>query len=391
MSEIAIKVENLSKKYTIGKKANGTLRHTIANLFDKSKTKEDFWALDNVSFEVKKGEAIGIIGRNGAGKSTLLKILSKITYPSKGRALLNGSVSSLLEVGTGFHPELTGRENIFLNGSLLGMSKLEIKSKFDEIVVFSGIDQFIDTPVKRYSSGMYVRLAFSVAAHLNTDILLVDEVLAVGDLKFREKCISKMKDISNQTSKSIIFVSHNLASLKQLCEKSILLDNGKIISQGRTADVIERYKNSNLGLEYSDDLKDYRQSHRSQEIIVTNLSAQIINGYAIVSTDLISKQSFKNIILEYHIKDSFGTVITVINSQSLNVTLDINDKMSISLKTDISMLVSGKYFVDLKVKLAVGVSAIDYIENFPLFRKTNYKIDTRLGGFINLDAQMNVE
>jgi lipopolysaccharide transport system ATP-binding protein len=224
MSDVAIKVENLSKQYRIGTNAHSTLRDTLSNLISKKKS-EEFWALRDINFEIKKGEAIGIIGRNGAGKSTLLKILSKITRPTTGRIEINGRLSALLEVGTGFHPELTGRENIYLNGSLLGMSNSEIKSKFDEIIDFSGVEKFIDTPVKHYSSGMYVRLAFSIAANLKTEVLIIDEVLAVGDAIFQKKCVSKMNDVVGE-GKTILLVSHDSSLIKSLTERSILLESG---------------------------------------------------------------------------------------------------------------------------------------------------------------------
>ncbi len=241
MEEVAIKIEGVSKKYTIGKEKDGSLRGTLASIFKKQSSKgEDFWALKNVSFEIKKGDVIGIIGKNGAGKSTLLKILSQITKPTEGRIEINGRVASLLEVGTGFHPELTGRENIFLNGTILGMSRKEVTSKFDEIVAFSGIRKFIDTPVKRYSSGQYVRLAFAVAAHLEPEILIIDEVLAVGDIEFQKKCLGKMKDVAGK-GRTVIFVSHNMTAVKQLCNKAILINNGSIIFNGTTSETIEEY------------------------------------------------------------------------------------------------------------------------------------------------------
>ena len=253
-----IKVENLGKQYTINHAPTGatyiTLRDVIANKifgltqksgrFLQKKTVtplcENFWALKNLNFELKKGERLGIIGKNGAGKSTFLKLLSRITEPSTGQITLRGRVASLLEVGTGFHPELTGRENIFLNGAILGMSKKEISSKFDEIVDFSGVENFLDTPVKRYSSGMYVRLAFSVAAHLEPEILVVDEVLAVGDLEFQQKCLGRMENISRD-GKTIIFVSHNMGAIQQLCTKAMLLKDGGIYAEGECEPVIEKY------------------------------------------------------------------------------------------------------------------------------------------------------
>ena len=253
----AITVENLSKKYIIGhqKQAGYTnLREVLADgakrFTDKlihpfappadDPTHEEFWALKDVSFDIHQGDRVGIIGRNGAGKSTLLKILSRITEPTSGKVSIKGRVASLLEVGTGFHPELSGRENIYLNGAILGMSKMEIKSKFDEIVAFAEVERFLDTPVKRYSSGMYVRLAFAVAAHLEPEILIVDEVLAVGDAQFQKKCLGKMED-SGKEGRTILFVSHNMVALKSLCEKAIWLNVGSVIENGRAEDVVSNY------------------------------------------------------------------------------------------------------------------------------------------------------
>ena len=248
MSENAIVVENLSKRYLIGHRFSPSGRHTSTRHFATSSDAgsviscarradvvrgrqvvqgdevEEFWALKNVSFEVKRGEVLGIIGRNGAGKSTLLKILSHITEPTEGRVLLRGRVASLLEVGTGFHPELTGRENIFLNGAILGMTEREIRKKFDEIVAFAEVEKFLDTPVKHFSSGMYVRLAFAVAAHLEPEILIVDEVLAVGDAEFQKKCLGKMGEVSRQEGRTVLFVSHNLAAIAELTDRALLLE-----------------------------------------------------------------------------------------------------------------------------------------------------------------------
>jgi len=241
-NEYSIIVEGLSKKYTIGKTLDPTLRGTVSNFLAKNQT-SDFWALDDISFNIPKGEAVGIIGRNGAGKSTLLKLLSKITYPTRGKATLYGNVSSLLEVGTGFHPELTGRENIYLNGSLLGMTRSEINSKLDSIIDFSGVSQFIDTPVKRYSSGMYVRLAFSVATHLNSEILILDEVLAVGDASFQKMCLQKMNDIVKD-GRTILLVSHEKSLIQSLTKRSILLEEGKIAAIESSQTIYEKYHNT---------------------------------------------------------------------------------------------------------------------------------------------------
>jgi len=267
MNTYMIKVENLGKKYIIThENQNGSSRYValrdviaetasgfgrkVISLFDKNvnsraqgKFKEEFWALRNVSFEINQGDRIGIIGRNGAGKTTLLKLLSRITEPTTGRIHLRGRVASLLEVGTGFHPELTGRENIYLNGAILGMTKIEIKNKFSEIAEFAEAKKFLDTPVKRYSSGMHVRLAFAVAAHLEPEILMVDEVLAVGDYKFQEKCLGKMHEVSTQ-GRTVLFVSHNMKAISELCTKAILLKNGNIESMGDANLIINQYIHS---------------------------------------------------------------------------------------------------------------------------------------------------
>jgi lipopolysaccharide transport system ATP-binding protein len=250
MTNTAIYVDHISKMYLVGSanQRHDTLRDLLVDLAkwrpfrgDENRNESNrLWALKDISFEVKRGEVLGIIGRNGAGKSTLLKILSRITEPTEGRAVINGRVGSLLEVGTGFHPELTGRENVYLNGSLLGMYRNEIDRKFDEIVAFAEIEKFLETPVKRYSSGMYVRLAFAVAAHLEPEILFIDEVLAVGDLKFQKKCLGKMGEIAN-LGRTILFVSHNMNAVQRICSKSLLLDQGQIVSFGQTAKVVSDY------------------------------------------------------------------------------------------------------------------------------------------------------
>ncbi|MFT7157113.1 MAG: lipopolysaccharide transport system ATP-binding protein [Parvicella sp.] len=242
MSDVAISVEGISKKYLIGHHVATSLSDRVRSLMGKKMigSEEEFWALKDVSFEIKKGEAVGIIGKNGAGKSTLLKILSRITYPTTGRFEMNGRVSSLLEVGTGFHPELSGRENIFLNGTILGMSRREVKEKFDEIVDFSGVSKFLDTPVKHYSSGMYVRLAFAVAAHLEPEILIIDEVLAVGDAEFQKKCLGKMDEVAKQ-GRTVLFVSHNMGAVRNICAKSVLMAQGELKYFDLTDNCISKY------------------------------------------------------------------------------------------------------------------------------------------------------
>ncbi|TYQ25941.1 ATP-binding cassette domain-containing protein [Pseudanabaena sp. UWO311] len=288
MSDIVIRVENLSKKYIIGhqkQERHTSFRDVLSNgakslwqgltsdrqatLDDRS---EELWALKDVSFEIKQGDRVGIIGRNGAGKSTLLKILSRITEPTSGRISIKGRVASLLEVGTGFHPELTGRENIYLNGAILGMDRSEIKKKFDEIVSFAEVEKFLDTPVKRYSSGMYVRLAFAVAAHLEPEILIVDEVLAVGDAQFQEKCLGKMEDVEKE-GRTVLFVSHNLGAIRTLCKKGLYLKKGKLLGN----DSIEKTISFYLDLNTADNLSYFAKQHKETPYIKKVCASQSIN------------------------------------------------------------------------------------------------------------------
>jgi lipopolysaccharide transport system ATP-binding protein len=315
-----VEIKNIGKRYTITHQKGGyiTLRDVLANIFNnpfsflksRSKqilgieTKEEFWALKDINFEINEGEVIGIIGRNGAGKSTLLKILSQITPPTTGEIKIRGTLGSLLEVGTGFHPELTGRENIFLNGAILGMKKSEIIRKFDEIVEFAGINQFLDTPVKHYSSGMYVRLAFSVAAHMDTDILIVDEVLAVGDAEFQKKCLSKMSEITKSEGRTILFVSHNMGTVKLLCKKCILLEDGKIKKYGQTEDVIENYiKSEGEKINKNTVLKFSSEEYKKVEIS----SIELMKNNEVLSTE----DEFK-IRLGININEKIESIFTTI-------------------------------------------------------------------------------
>jgi lipopolysaccharide transport system ATP-binding protein len=264
MDNLMIKAENISKYYRLGVLSSGTLKEDIKNWWSRKLAKQPetvvqyknhIWALRNIHFEVNQGEVLGLIGKNGSGKSTLLKIISRITLPTGGRVRGRGRIASLLEVGTGFHSELTGRENIYLNGHIMGMKKKEIERKFDEIVDFSGVEKFLDTPVKRYSSGMYVRLAFAVAANLDPEILIIDEVLAVGDAEFQKKCLGKMKSVSGEEGKTILFVSHNMHALRNLCNRALLLEKGQIVSSGDPENVISQYLRSGeqqfLGNDYA--------------------------------------------------------------------------------------------------------------------------------------------
>lgn len=304
MSEPIILVENLSKCYKIGKQATqgDGLRHVLERAVrapfswmrpghaEKQGKTEDFWAVRDVSMQIKQGEMMGVIGRNGAGKSTLLKLLSRITEPTSGKITLRGRVASLLEVGTGFHPELTGRENIFLNGAILGMSRVEIKRKFDEITAFAEIDKFLDTPVKRYSSGMYVRLAFAVAAHLEPEILIVDEVLAVGDAEFQKKCLGKMEDVSSKEGRTVILVSHQMTAIQNLCTRCMLMDRGQLMMEGKTEDVVNAYMYKGAELAMSG-LSDRSDRSGEGKVRITSIdlrdpSGSVI-GEAIAGSDVI--------------------------------------------------------------------------------------------------------
>ena len=283
-SDIAVSVRGLSKSYRIAKNADQhttvreALMHRLRHPFAREEGKT-FWALNDVSFDIQQGDVVGIIGRNGAGKSTLLKLLSRITEPTQGRIDLYGRVGSLLEVGTGFHPELTGRENIFLNGAILGMSKSEITKQFDAIVEFAEVEQFLDTPVKRYSSGMYVRLAFAVAAHLNPEILIIDEVLAVGDAEFQKKCLGKMQDVA-ASGRTVLFVSHNMAAIQQLCSKALLLQSGQLSKQGLTEDVVSDYMSDSYHSEDGDfDLSYHPARSSKHEAIIRRVNLYSANGY----------------------------------------------------------------------------------------------------------------
>lgn len=338
---VVIKAENLGKKYTIshhGQKGQDALRDVIAqrikdfgregrNIFFKNNVKsphrvnkEEFWALQDITFEANIGDRIGIIGKNGAGKTTLLKLISRITEPSSGLLKIKGRVASLLEIGTGFHQELTGRENIFLNGAILGMHSSEIKRKFDEIVEFSGVERFLDTPVKRYSSGMYVRLAFAVAAHLEPEILAVDEILAVGDAEFQKKCLGKMDDMSQKEGRTVFFVSHNMTAIKSLCSKGILLNNGKLVCKGSASEVVTRYIS-----QFSQSLtkKEWEIKNAPGNDNVKLLKAEVrpfyeTNKQMLVREPLVLEFTFLNLLkgsnvldVTFHLFDEGGTLVFV--------------------------------------------------------------------------------
>jgi lipopolysaccharide transport system ATP-binding protein len=363
----AIKVENLSKAYQLGDFGTGTISRDLERFWARIWGKEDpflrigeindrttkgksdiVWSLKDLNFEIEQGEAVGIIGRNGAGKSTLLKILSRITSPTTGSVKVKGRIASLLEVGTGFHPELTGKENIYLNGAILGMRKAEIKRKFDEIVDFSGVDRYIDTPVKRYSSGMYVRLAFAVAAHLESEILIVDEVLSVGDAEFQKKCLGKMNEVSKGEGRTVLFVSHNMGSIKNLCEMGIYLDNGIIKEHGYIDKIIQSYS---------------RYSRLTQSVyeVIEPLKKEEVPGYI---TRVTIEDTRCNQINEIKVGDPwqirinltiFAKIKHFIMAVGISDSRDVNLRTTWSIPMDIN---KGNYeaiFTEKELLLATGI------------------------------------
>ncbi len=387
MSNTAIKVENLVKEYRLGVIGAGTLREDIQSAFARFKGAENpnskigreqsiaqatrFKALDDVSFEVKKGDALAIIGGNGAGKSTLLKLISQITAPTKGRILINGKISSMLEVGTGFHRELTGRENIYMNGAILGMSKNDIDLRLDEIIEFSGVSQFIDTPVKRYSSGMFVRLAFAVAAHLNSDILILDEVLAVGDESFKQKSLGKMSEISQQEGKTILYVSHSMSTVKRLCTRAIVLDSGRIVFDGDTDGGIAEYMNrcSNAFASANVELtKAQRGRYLAQRVQMQQLCVEEKNNAVFEKGEkcnLVIKwralEKVENALLRVVIKSPDKTPVGMcISDALLNAAADTDNETALTL--DFSQLCAGKYYCDISISQKSGVGRFDNLD-----------------------------
>ena len=364
--ELMLKVENVSKIYKLGEIGGTTLRDELQRLKAKVLHREDptkkigaknynkgekFKALDNISFEVKKGERIGIIGHNGAGKSTLLKLISRVTGPTEGKIYLNGRVASMLEVGTGFHPELTGRENVYMNGAILGMTKKEIDAKMEDIIEFSEVRQFIDTPVKRYSSGMYVKLAFSVAAHLDSEIMIMDEVLAVGDIAFQRKCLEKMKSISEKDNRTILYVSHNMHTIKQLCERVIVLNHGHVVYDGPTDDGIAMYMGIDAGrTDYVFAEKDHRFWKRKEitlsEIhILEKQNSSFFTGEKIKGRlDVVSEILFKNLYVRFEISNSNKQKICTVFSNSKDLT---KGKNKIFFEFDTTLFVPGRYIFDV--------------------------------------------
>lgn len=369
MQETVIKIENLKKYYRLGLIGSGTLTEDLQNWWARVRKKENpntiigtqitnekgFWALNGINLEVKKGETLGIIGANGAGKSTLLKILSRVTAPTEGEVRIRGRISSMLEVGTGFHGELTGRENIYLNGAILGMSRKEVDKKIEDIIAFSECRQFIDTPVKRYSSGMYVKLAFAVAAHLDSEILVMDEVLAVGDMKFQEKCLGKMGDVADKEGRTVLYVSHNMSTIQQLCSRCIVLDKGRVLYDGKVEEAIRIYmgtvKHSPLKVDLSQfaraeehkggvaAMKELELLEKADSVCARNEKLRFRLRYMVEEAGL---RMYIRIILRY----ADGTPVTMVTTQETCTGIPGKEEQVI-FSMDTEYIVPGKYTMSL--------------------------------------------
>ena len=366
--EIMLKIENVSKIYKLGEIGGTTVKDTLQRVWARIRKKDDptrkigaknynkgekFKALNSISFKVNKGERVGIIGHNGAGKSTLLKLISRVTGPSEGKIYLNGRVASMLEVGTGFHPELTGRENIYMNGAILGMTKREIDAKMDDIIEFSEVRQFIDTPVKRYSSGMYVKLAFSVAAHLDSEIMIMDEVLAVGDVAFQNKCLNKMKSVSNENNRTVLYVSHNMHTIRQLCDRVIVLDHGSIIYDGDTDGGIQQYLGINAGEVLINYCEEHHQRWKNQYFTIKQLEildksiptfspGELLKG----KICFLTERPFEELRLRFEFVNSNGQRVCANFSSPFSVGVG---SYKLEFSFDTKFLTHGRYSIDIVI------------------------------------------
>jgi lipopolysaccharide transport system ATP-binding protein len=406
-----ISVENLSKKYIIGHQKQeryttlrdvlaqgasrtlGKLIHPFAKIKEDA-THEEFWALKDVSFDIQQGDRVGIIGRNGAGKSTLLKVLSRITEPTSGKVSIKGRVASLLEVGTGFHPELTGRENIFLNGAILGMSKIEIKSKFDEIVAFSEVEKFLDTPVKRYSSGMYVRLAFAVAAHLEPEILIVDEVLAVGDAQFQKKCLGKIEDVGKE-GRTVLFVSHNMNIINRLCQRAVLLSEGRVISHDVSEEVVRYYLNSSVSEQMPAAVFPDDPGKLFQVLAVSlhDASDNLIQRQLEFDEKFTIKITFKissnlpGAYAGFSVRNSSGEIILISDNRdedSSNTNLEKAGIQSVSIDFPAPLLLPGRYTITVAISQQ-GKGALDMCVDATSLEIVNIKsVRTTWAGYVHI-------
>lgn len=370
MDELAIKIEHVSKEYRLGAIGGGTLKGDLQTWWARKRGKEDpnsrigsrtdvkvgerFLALDDINIEVKKGEALGIIGHNGAGKSTLLKLLSRVTAPTAGTISYNGRIASMLEVGTGFHPELTGRENVYMNGAILGMTKAEIDRKFDQIVEFAEMSKFIDTPVKRYSSGMYVKLAFAVAAHLDSEIMVMDEVLAVGDMKFQQKCLGKMGDAAHGEGRTVLYVSHNMSTIRQLCTRCVVLDHGRVIYDGDTETAIGIYSDCQQSMDYHYDftqierppLRSMKLEFLSMDVLADPAKPIAIGDKVKLKLRCRANEDFDNMYLRFEVIAADNTIAgTMFGDKPLSAKS--GQVLEMMLNVDTEHMVPGRYRFDM--------------------------------------------
>lgn len=419
-----IKVEGLGKLYRLGEVGTGTLSHDLHRWWAKIRHKEDpyaqvgeindrtskgssdyVWALRNIDFEIFPGEVVGIIGRNGAGKSTLLKLLSKVTKPTEGFIKLKGRVASLLEVGTGFHPELTGRENVYLNGAILGMTKIEVSRKFDEIVDFSGVERYIDTPVKRYSSGMYVRLAFAVAAFLEPEILIVDEVLAVGDAEFQEKCLGRLKKVSANEGRTVLFVSHSMAAIKQLCTRGVLMSKGGIEMTGEVPVVIQTYLSGFLPSgDASGEISEAQRLIKSKDVKIKKVS--LLNRSKDISNFFLFKEPIQ-LDAELHVNSIMPNCmvdITVSNSTGDTVAYTCTNEHHSFEKGTYNLFIQmnnfflpGEYLVNIGIHKATG-QTLEYIQSAKKFSVSKVAVESQLDypfdwthGNLHIDSKWQIK
>jgi lipopolysaccharide transport system ATP-binding protein len=400
----AVHIQGVSKLYRLGEVGTGTLSHDINRWWHKVRGKEDpylklgtenkreqsggeyVWAVKDVSFDVEQGEVLGIIGRNGAGKSTLLKLLSRVTQPTTGIIKAKGRIASLLEVGTGFHPELTGGENIYLNGAIMGMTKAEIKQKFDEIVNFAGVEKYIDTPVKRYSSGMYVRLAFAVAAHLEPEILIVDEVLAVGDAEFQRKCLGKMEEVSKGHGRTLLFVSHNMASIQKLCNKTVVMEHGKVGFHGNTGEAINFYLNNNkiTDADWSSRKGTGKVRLKEFELVDSNGKPRtefIMGDDVYLKLRIRCLEDVNNLDIGVNLKNLFDESISHITNLDSNYRIDVKENTEIEVTVRVEKLFFSPGFYNIDIGIISQYEILDMIENIISFQVLQSSAIHRPGGF----------
>ena len=398
-NEYAIKIDGVKKMYRLGQIGGGTLQGDLQSWWARKRGKEDpnskigsdqrligqtFMALNGIDLEIKKGEAVGIIGKNGAGKSTLLKLLSRVTAPTEGTIDIYGRITSMLEVGTGFHPEMTGRENVYMNGAILGMTRAEIDSKMNQIIEFSEVGEFIDTPVKRYSSGMYVKLAFSVAAHLDSEIMIMDEVLAVGDMKFQQKCLNKMRDAATLQGKTVLYVSHNMNTIRQLCDRCIVLSEGKVVFDGDIEKAIQVYMNDN---DVSASVIDFSEFDRKRTLMdglkikevrilehnkwLIKVGDKLRFQLIVESTDHIVNAGYRS-----RITTAEGTSISVFLARNL-ITCEPGDLLEITLEADTSQLVPGRYCLTPSIYAVNSYGGNNFYDH--LESAITFEVDNKIG------------